>query len=502
MSSASLLSDRRSFIRFNETLALFTGTQDLMTYIAIIFIAGIGLLSACTSQTQTQSSSTPPLVAATGSLTPPQATDTQSQPDLIENHHLLPSHNLPEARVKHLPEAQVTPPKVLHNAAQKSPDVWEIIAGDSRFSRGTHHKRVIKYLNWYQGKQYHFDRINPRVQLYMAYIVKALQAHDMPLELALLPFVESAYDPFASSPSGAAGLWQFMPLTGKHLGLENNSWYDGRKDIVRSTQAAIRYLKYLNTRFKGDWLLTLAAYNAGEGNLAKALRMNKQQGLKTDYWSLKLPRETQAYIPKLIALAQIAASPEKFQLVLSPINSDVYFRAVELPQQIGLSQASRLAKIDIDLLYRLNPGFQQSATPPQGPHTLLLPADKVDNFKIQLAGIPKKHWLKTRQYTVKSGDTLSEIALHHQTSVQSLIQQNKLKNKRIKSGQVLIIPNIKPAALPRFAQAKRSYRVRKGDSLWKIARAHNTSIRRIARRNRLNPKATLKVGTRLNIPAS
>mgnify|MGYP003385980486 CR=1 FL=1 len=368
-------------------------------------------------------------------------------------------------------------------------DVWQKIALNPGFARNIDNSKVEKYRNWYTGKQRYFDRIGSRAQLYMAHIIEELQRNDLPLELALLPFVESAYNPFAYSPSGAAGLWQFMRPTGDHLGLIRDSWYDGRRDVISSTTAAVRYFKYLNKRFDGDWLLTLAAYNAGEGTLKKAIRANLRKGKPTDFWSLRLPAETRAYVPKLIALAQVTASPADYNLALPSISTEVHFEIIDLPE------------MSIDGVYRLNPGCQQSATPPQGPHRLLIPRDKAASFESRLSSTPRDHWLKIREYKVAQDDTLSEIAQRHRLSVKSLMAQNKMVSSRIRVGQVLKIPSIGHASLPSFARPTQYYRVRQGDSLWKIAHAYQVKTLNLARWNGLNPKAPLKIGKRLKIRA-
>lgn len=380
-------------------------------------------------------------------------------------------------------------------------DVWQKIALNPVFAQDIDNSKVEKYRNSYTDKQRYFDRIGSRAQLYMAHIVEELERNDLPLELALLPFVESAYNPFAYSPSGAAGLWQFMRPTGDHLGLTRDSWYDGRRDVISSTTAAVRYLKYLNKRFGGDWLLTLAAYNAGEGTLKKAIKANLRNGKPADFWSLQLPAETRAYVPKLIALAQVTASPADYGLTLPSIPTEVHFEVIDLPQQIDLYQVSLLAEMTIDGVYHLNPGCQQSATPPEGPHRLLIPRDKAASFESRLSSTPRDHWLKVREYKVAKDDTLSEIAQRHRLSVKSLMAQNNIISSRIRVGQVLKIPSISHVSLPSFAQPTQYYRVRQGDSLWKIAHAYQVKTLNLARWNDLNPKAPLKIGKRLKIRA-
>jgi len=407
-----------------------------MKYLLLALAVNISFLTACAQQTP--------------------------KPDTAQ---LLPTV-LPDVSTTDVTES----PKAEQKLVATPIDAWQKIAQAQSFSRNINNAKVEKYRDWYTSRQRYFDRIGSRAELYMAHIIVELERNNLPLELALLPFVESAYNPFAYSPSGAAGLWQFMPPTGDHLGLKRSNWYDGRRDIISSTAAAARYFKYLNKRFKGDWLLTLAAYNAGEGTVMKAIRANRRNDKATDFWSLRLPAETTAYVPKLIAIAQVTASPADYKLTLPSIPTEIYFEVVDLPQQIDLYQASLLAEMSIGGIYRLNPGFKQSATPPEGPHRLLIPRHKTADFELQLSNTPKDRWLKIREYKVQQGDTLGEIAQRHRLGVRSLMAQNNMSSSRIRVGQILKIPSISRTSLPSFARPTQYYRVRSGDSLWKIAR--------------------------------
>ena len=226
----------------------------------------------------------------------------------------------------------------------------------------------------------------------------------MPAEIALLPIVESAYDPFAYSHGRAAGLWQFVPATGKRFGLKQDWWYDGRRDILDSTAAALDYLQYLHKRFKGDWLLALAAYNSGEGTVSKAQRKNRKKGKPVGFWDLALPGETRDYVPKLIALKQLVATPSVYGIKLEGVPNRPYFAVVETAAQIDLAVAADLAGLELDKLYRLNPGFNQWATSPDGPHRLLIPVDQADMFRQAVADNELDRWL--HHLPVRAGDTV------------------------------------------------------------------------------------------------
>lgn len=380
--------------------------------------------------------------------------------------------------------------------------------------------RIDTYIRWYSRNSNYMQRVSERANRYLFHIVEQLDAKDMPLELALLPIVESAFDPFAYSHGRASGIWQFIPGTGKHYGLKQNYWYDGRRDIEASTEAATRYLSSLNAQFNGDWLLALAAYNTGAGNVRKAIRRNKKKGKPTDFWSLKLPRETSAYVPQLLALATLVKHPEQYGVQLAEIPNSPYFERVDLDSQMDLAQAAELANMDLNDLYRLNPGYNRWATDPEGPYHFLLPVEKVDTFIENLEELPPRERVSWSSYKVRSGDSLNLIAKRYHTSVSALKSANNLRSNTIRVGQVLAIPvSSQPVDSYAFSYDQRikakqarsrgksgthksRYTVRSGDSLWKIASIHRVSVRDIARWNGFAPTDPIKPGQSLVIWSS
>ncbi|MEJ2762259.1 MAG: transglycosylase SLT domain-containing protein [Gammaproteobacteria bacterium] len=296
-------------------------------------------------------------------------------------------------------------------------DVWKRIRHNLRLSRHLGKYSVKARLNWYAKHQEYLDRVAERATPYMYYILEQLKQRDMPPELALLPVVESAYQPFAYSPSHASGLWQFIPGTGRIFGLKQNWWYDGRRDIVAATRAALDYLDKLHQKFNGDWLLALAAYNSGELNVTRAIRRNQRAGKSTDFWSLHLPRETRGYVPSLLAVAELVARPKRYGIDLKPIPNQPYFAKVDVGGQLDLALAAQMAGLTMDQIYKLNPGFNRWATAPDGPDYLLVPVDKQDAFKKQLAQLPKKDRVSWRRHVIRRGDTLGEIAHKYHISV-------------------------------------------------------------------------------------
>jgi membrane-bound lytic murein transglycosylase D len=365
--------------------------------------------------------------------------------------------------------------------------------------------RIERQRLWFVSNPSFIEKASERGSLYIHYIVERLEERDMPLELALLPMIESAYNPFAYSHANAVGLWQFIPSTGRHFNLRQTNWYDGRRDVTASTNAALNYLSRLHEMFNGDWLLALAAYNAGEGTVSRAIERNQRLGLPTDYWNLPLPKETQDYVPKLLALSQIVMAPEAYGMDLNPIANEPYFEVVELKHSLDLSRAARLAEVDEDELYLLNPAFKKRITM-DGPQQLLVPTDKAELLAANLALMKPQELVDWQEYQVRPGDSLHSIANRYQLTVNTIKDINKLSSNHLRVGQLLSIPaqpGVKPQPLYQNlasldAVQPRSYRVRSGDNLWQIAKAHNVSVDNLKRWNRL-PGNALKVGQVLRL---
>ena len=340
----------------------------------------------------------------------------------------------------------------------------------------------------------------------------------MPMVFALLPVVESAFRVRAYSRAGASGLWQFMPSTGRRYGLRQNWWYDGRRDVVESTRAALEYLTKLLEEFGGDPLLAVAAYNWGEGNVRRSVARNRARGKPTDVWSLRLPRETQFHVSRLVAIAAIVERPDDYGVVLETIPDRIHFRLVSTDGQINLAFAARLAGISLAELHRLNPGFKRAATAPEGPHRLLLPSPAAEWFTARLAGLPVEKHGRWARHVIVRGDTLGEIAGRYGTSIQALKDTNRLTSDRIIVGNRLMVPVVlgnrdaprlgtttraRPDRIVAEGPPKLIHLVRSGDSLWRIAHKHGVEIQQLAAWNGLSIETVLQPGQKLRlIPAA
>lgn len=389
---------------------------------------------------------------------------------------------------------------------QEPKDIWERVRAGYQLQDGiTLNPRIERQRLWFVSNPSFVEKAGERSSPYIHFIVERLERHQMPMELALLPMIESSYNPLAYSPANAVGLWQFIPSTGRSFNLRQTTWYDGRRDVMASTDAAISYLTRLKEMFNGDWLLALAAYNAGEGRVSRAIERNQKLGLPTDYWNLSLPSETQNYVPKLLALAQVVMTPQAYGVSLDPIANEPYFEKVVFKQRMDLSRVAAMADLDEDELYLLNPAFKKGVTL-DGPQHLLVPTDKADLLTTNLSLMKPQERVDWQQYRVRAGDSLHGIANRYQLTVGTLKDINKLASNSLRVGQTLSIPaqaGVQPREL-QFqrstapSQPARSYRVKSGDNLWQIAKKHQVAVKDVQRWNGLKG-SSLRAGQVLRL---
>ncbi|SMY38816.1 LysM peptidoglycan-binding domain-containing protein [Photobacterium andalusiense] len=424
--------------------------------------------------------------------------DTNSKNTVVEQPTNTPV--VPVAPVIKPPQAEV-----VKLTPQQQQDVWDRIAMQIT-TKIPNNKRVQYYRNWYLKNPRNLEIIAQRAQPFLYYITEQVEKRGMPLELALLPIVESSFDPHAYSSMAAAGLWQIIPDTGRRFGLKQNSWYDGRRDVVKSTTAALNLLEYLNKKFDGNWQQALAAYNTGEGRVFSAIRKNKAAGKPTDYWALDLPNETSSYVPKLYAVADIIMHPKKYGFHIPPISNKPVVAIVKPGVQMDLTIAAKFAGISLTELKDLNPAYRRGVTAPNGLNQLLLPINTVKRFKRELAQ-NRNASIVTHHHRVKAGESLGLIAKRYHSSIKTIQRVNKLKTTNIRIGQLLTIPTSPISLVNRQHRVAlnveaQHYVVQSGDSLWSIARKHKTSITKLKQLNRLSKNAVLQKGQRLKVSAS
>ncbi len=317
-------------------------------------------------------------------------------------------------------------------------NVWERIRGGFRLSQ-LNSPLVQEWEQYYSRRPDYVARMVDRGSRFLYHVVKEVERRKMPTEVALLPMIESAYNPQAYSRAHASGMWQFIPSTGKIYGLRQNFWYDGRRDVLAATGAALDYLEKLHNQF-GDWNLALAAYNWGEGAVSRAIARNQARGLPTDYESLTMPAETRNYLPKLLAVKNIIASPQQYGITLANVPNRPYFATVTTSRHIDVKLAASLAELPLEEFRFLNPAHNKPVIKADGSETIVLPIDKIAVFQSNLEGHnqPLVTW---QTYTVKRSDQPENIAAKHGITLAQLKEVNGITGKKkIAAGQTLLVP--------------------------------------------------------------
>lgn len=371
---------------------------------------------------------------------------------------------------------------------------------------------VDRHTDWYAHRPDYVQRVVERGRRYMHFVVEELEKRGMPLEIALLPMIESAYNPVAYSKAHASGMWQFIPATGRNYGLKQNWWYDGRRDVTAATRAALDYLEKLHGMF-GDWRLALAAYNWGEGAVSRAIDRNHRQGLPTDYESLRMPEETRNYLPKLQAVKNIISEPERYGLALDDVPNEPYFIRVAAPGQIDFKRAAQLAEVPLEEFRSLNPAHNRPViTADSG--SLLIPADKADVFNANLNALetPLVSW---QLYRLERNERIETIAARFGTTAAQLKVVNGVSaGQKLKAGSTLLVPisgarsaQASPAKLnstdfqpPEVVVEPRTHRAHKGETLRGIAARYGVTIQQLMTWNRMRT-ASVRSGQVLRVTA-
>lgn len=422
------------------------------------------------------------------------STTVQEQADQFDVNQKVPQTTKPEPKPSR--------PPIHYN------NLWQAIAQNQYFNVQPH-PRLQKRIQWYLSQPNYLLSASKRAEPYLFHIVERIKQQQLPLELALLPFVESDFHLKAKSSEKAIGVWQLMPATAHHFGVVRNEWYDGRLDVLAATDAALAYLKYLHQRFNGDWLHAIAAYNSGEGRVMQAIAANKKQGKSTHFWNLKLPKETAEYVPKLLALSYLIRTPNsKFQLpVLAnrPLTS-----TIDVAQPFDFSVLAKLMDVDKKILHKLNPGYLQHRSAKTGPFKLVLPFDEQT---LVLKSFYRDHF--TLNYRVKAGDTLYQIALRHNMPLALLRTLNNKRDDLLRIGDTLTInkpqkqadflveyqisPFLAKQKVSKTVRVPHQHIVQPGESLWSISRAYDVAMKDLIDWNQLGKRSLLKLGQILTI---
>ena len=349
------------------------------------------------------------------------------------------------------------------------------------------HLRDIDKFEEYLNDSYYF----------LYFVIKELEKNNLPIELSILPYIESNYDPFSISPSGAVGMWQFMPRTGRLYELNKSWWSEDRHDPFKSTEAAIGYLKYLYQRFDGDIYLSIAAYNAGPSLVDKRINQNKRKGEDIDFWSLNLPTQTKNYVPKYIALRELILNPQKYGITLPNIPYESVVQKITIPGQVEILALSEYLEIKPELLYKLNAGYTKWASAPKDESIFFIPKEKYFLFSSEKNPFNKTNDINWISHTVNKGDNLWDLAIKYDTEVDVIKEVNYLNNDLLSINDNLLIPLGKTKS-NNFIPYE-MYIVSEGDTLWSIAKKYNLNVNDLARMNSLNKNEYLQLGQQLSI---
>ena len=436
----------------------------------------------------------------------------QSQKEVSEIPLTYINNNTEVITSNQLDESGDTQDKDSKDEAGEVIDLWQRVRDGLAMDIYHSNKTMEESVKWYKNNQYYFTSVTTRAEPYLHFIIEEAESRNLPLELALMPVIESTFDPFAYSHAGAAGLWQIMPTTAEHFGLKQSWWYDGRRDIVASTRMALDYMQALYRTF-GDWKLALAAYNSGPGRVQRAVKKNARKNIPTTFWHLDLPRETKNYVSKLLALKKIVRNPEQYGINLPYIANIPFFEIVDITGQLDIGNAAKIIDTPVETLYKLNPGLNRWSTPPEGPHYLSIPFDKAEIFKNKLQEIPANMRIQWRRYTVRAGDNLNSLAKTFKIDVAMISDINRLDSSIIRIGKTLLIPSLaknanmhslSPSQMQRARQKrvvtdrrKQVHIIKPGDSLWSISKQYKVDTDTLARWNNISPSDILQINQKL-----
>ena len=380
----------------------------------------------------------------------------------------------------------------------KYENIWSYIKQNNKSkSEVILNDQVLSYMNMHLKDLDKFEEYLNDSYYFIYFVINELEDNNLPIELAILPYIESNYDPFSISSSGAVGMWQFMPRTGRLYKLNKSWWSEDRHDPFRSTEAAVSYLKYLYQRFDEDIYLTIAAYNAGPSLLDRRINQNKRKGDQIDFWSLNVPSQTKNYVPKYIALKELILNSDNYGIKMPEIPFEPVVQKIIIPNQVEILSLSEYLEIKPELLYKLNAGYTKWASAPKDESVFYIPIEKYSLFQSEnnpFNDINEINWIS---HIVKRGDNLWDLAIKYDTEVKIIKEINYLNNDLLSIDDTLLIPLGKTKS-NNFIPYE-MYIVSEGDSLWSISKKYNLEVRDLARMNSLNENEFLQLGQQLSI---
>ncbi len=419
----------------------------------------------------------------------------------------------------------------LPNDGETRTNIWGKLAEGFKITNPESHPEVQQQIRWFLNHPDYLKRTTERARPYMYIVYNEVKKRGLPTELVLLPINESGYYPFSYSTAGATGIWQLMPGTASNFGLKHDFWYDGRRDIFDSTNAALDYLTYLANYFNNDWLIAIAAYDTGEGNVQNAIARNVRDGLPTDFWSLKLPAETRAYVPRLLAIAAIIEHPDRYPVPLPAIEDKPVVAQVRLTRQMKITDVARLSGLSVNQVKVLNPGLSRFATDPGLDAKVLLPIDSIDDFQQSLKNGSENFTpnetinLDQANLVIPNKATASAVVLHHEVanvatstasqarvitanqppSVNRVKQSNKVAvDNEPEEDESVSIPKKHPSTTTHKKVTVKAthphtdiikHKIKAGETLSSIATKNQVTVKQLQHLNPTLTKSPLKVGT-------
>ena len=435
-------------------------------------------------------------------------------------------HGTSETITPSAPVVEQSAPPALHaiaapDALVEGPDLWRRLGEGFTLNAIPQHRVTNPMARLRYGKSV-IEKASSESEPYLHFIVQELEARKLPYELALIPLIESAYNPAAGSRNGPTGLWQLVPSTGQRFGLQQSSWYDGRRDVVASTRAALHYFEQLRDEFDGDWLLAIAAYNCGERTIAQAVERNRQRGRPADFWSVGVPGGARSYVERLLAVSAVLSDPSAYGVTPATVRDRPYFDIADVGPNLPLSQVAAASGLAADDFRAMNPAFLQQTTV-AGATQVLVAHGHGDDVSLALSAVsdelrrlPKLPVATTvadastadgarREHTVRAGESLSVIAARAGVSVRALRDLNRSISNQLRLGQVLRLPDSGKRVASANSSAKAApsmatHVVTSGDNLWDIARHYHVSPEALAQANGITPRTVLKLGQKLRLP--